>query len=630
MPGSRLAELFVDITGDDRPINRTIASVHSGRAGPAARAGRMSVDVRAAFLGLAGVAAPLAFAVRQAGDLEKAFGQVRKTTGLAGDDFAALRARLERLATTMAGISLDEVLSIAEMAGRLCIQGVEGIDAYTRAIAMIKVALDDIPAEEAATSIARILNVFRLGPEAALSFASALNKLDDSSTATGRDILDVAQRLSGAAATLGMTPQKVLALAAAVKDAGIENEVAGSAFSQILMKMASDTSKFAKVAGVSAKEFADALRADPLRAIKMLLAAIAGMEKLEQFKALETLKLDGVRTGGSLLQLGRVVAGLDGMVAAANSEWDSHASILKEVSIKAEQTWAQLQLLWNNVRLTAESVGVQLLPVLKEMATIMGEVATATRASVDEQRGAVAPWVREMIDLLETSGIVWRNWADIAELSCLQVMGSVDQLGNTFHAFLDWFAANWTSIFVDAVNGSLVALADFAEGAKGILGQLMLGLLGAFLPPGMAQIAVALKPALKAVPAMAPPFAAPGMDPAFAAAIQGIEDRIAGRELKHLEDRAKAGAEVAGGGGRAKPGAGGEGKAPADDKAKTKGAQTQDLAAFARELQEGAFGKDKTGKAIARNTELAAKGIDDLNKAQRRNKGGPGFAVGPA
>ena len=102
-----------------------------------------------------------------------------------------------------------------------------------------------------------------MGTEQAIGFASALNKLDDTSSATGRDILDITQRLSGSASVLGLSPQKVLALATALKDAGVENEVAGTAVSQLFSKMATDGAKFAEVSGVSFDRFARTLRADP-------------------------------------------------------------------------------------------------------------------------------------------------------------------------------------------------------------------------------------------------------------------------------------------------------------------------------------------------------------------------------
>jgi TP901 family phage tail tape measure protein len=622
--GFKLAELFVPIRIDMNPLSKGLALAHRGLLGLTAAAASTQVSLRGAFLGLAGVGAPVAYAVKQAIDLEHAYGQIRKTTGLAGEEFDRLKKGLQGLATSMAGVSLDEVNGIAEMAGRLGITGVDGILSYTKAIASIKIALDDIPAEEAATSIARILNVFHLGPDAALSFASALNKLDDSSTATGRDILDVAQRLSGSAATLGLSPQKVLALAAALKDAGVENEVAGSAFSQILGKMATDTKAFARVSGVSTAAFAAALRKDPLEAIKLLVGGLKGMEKLERFKALDKLGLDGVRTSGALLQLSAVFGKLDGLVGDAESEWVTHASIQKEVAIRAEETGAQLTLLWNNVRLTAAGIGDLLLPVIKRLADVFGEVATAVGASVESQRAAIAPWVQWLLDSIDSVALVWRNWGDIVALTGVSIMGEIDHIQAVLGAFLNWVGANWATIFLDAFETVGTALDNLGKNFVDFAAAVAAWAFGG------ADFEFRFTPVLAGLHLDTPELELPDRDPEFERQRQEILDRMADRERERLDARARRGAEAAAGGPAETPKPDdATGKAP-EKKAKKETATTEDLAAYIRRLGESAFKKDDTAKLVDLSTEMLAVDREALALARRPPRPMPGVAAGPA
>lgn len=402
---SKLAELYVQITGNASPLSATLAGVRtqlSGFGGMGVKAGSgllSGLGVAAATGGLAAVGVGMAKAITTAADLESAYGQIRKTTGLTGDEMERLKGKLQGLSTTMAGVSVESINEVGAMAGRLGIQGVEGIAEFTKSIAMITIALDDIPAEEAASSIARILNVFQLGPEATMSFASALNKLDDSSTATGRDILDVSRQIAGAASTLGMSPQKVLALSAALKDAGINNEVAGTAFSQILGKMAKDSASFAKVAGVSADQFATALKGDPLEAIQLLMAGLAKLDAPGQFRAISSLGIDGERGTQALLQLSKVMGKLSGYVTTANEEWKTHASIQAEVKIKSEETWSQLTRLTNSVKLTAGSIGSVLLPQIKELIGGLTSVSEGLR-SVITSGGPMATVIKAAVNPL--------------------------------------------------------------------------------------------------------------------------------------------------------------------------------------------------------------------------------------
>ena len=214
-------------------------------------------------------------AVVTAIDFETKLSQVRKTTGVTGSALLDMREKLVALGTTFGGFKLDELFDTAALSGRLGIAGDKLVE-FTRDIALTHVAIQDVPADELATSMGRILNVFGLGTESAIRLGSAINKLDDSSTATARDIMEVTRRLSGPAAALGLAPQKVLALATALKEAGVSNEVGGTAIAQVFSKMATRTQDFADVAGVSLAKFSSDTPRRPARRNPALPARLAG------------------------------------------------------------------------------------------------------------------------------------------------------------------------------------------------------------------------------------------------------------------------------------------------------------------------------------------------------------------
>jgi TP901 family phage tail tape measure protein len=381
----KLAEAFVEIGATTAALDRTLTGVKAKLTGAVKGAGAGFASGIAGSLGMMGAvgaglmaAIGLKSAFAEAVELEAAFGQVKKFTGLADDEFATLKANIVGMAGTMGGVSLEEMAGIAAMAGRLGIGGVENLTEYTQAIALVSIALDDIPAEEAATNIARILNNFSRGPEDALSFASALNILDATTTATGRDILDVTRRLSGAAATLGMSPQETLALAATIKDAGISTEIGGTAFSQVLTKMVTDQDKFAAAAGMSKTAFSKLLDESPLEALKAVVLELNKLGKQEAIQAVSDLGLDGVRTAGSLLQLAKVIDKMDESLARANDDWITHASILEENRIKQAQFGTQWERFTNVLNGFATELGDIALPSLT---SILSQLTDATSAA---------------------------------------------------------------------------------------------------------------------------------------------------------------------------------------------------------------------------------------------------------
>lgn len=470
------------------------------------------------FPTLAGAGA-LALGLKQAADLEMQFTTLAKTTGLGGAEMAKFQGEIKKLAVELAGVKLEDILSISAIGGRMGIQGA-ALSKFTRDISMVRIVLSDIPAEEATNGIARILNVFELGTENAIRFASALNQLDMASTATGRDILDISTRIAPAASILGMTPQKVMALSAALKDAGARNEVAGTAMSQILGKMAQKTSEFARVAGVSTKTFSDALRRDPLEALKLLTASIERMDELAAFGALTKLGLDGQRTTMTLLQLGKVMGKVDDFVATANDEWNSTASILNQVKINSQATYAQLTRLGNAMRLAAAEAGKGLLPVVKALADSFGELAIRMEGTFSRNAGQVEAFAagflrftdtvsvgtaaisarlaefpkhlddafgpgswKGLIDGVKLAGFAFRNLPAIFDLAALMIAEKVVNIGEYFGTIpanlgliADYIGGNWYDLIRDALAAVSSLFENFGKNLAS-LGSSLVGFL---------------------------------------------------------------------------------------------------------------------------------------------------------
>ena len=424
-----LGSLSVPIHVDASKVSASFNMVHGRLASLTGAFARFNRGLMFPALGggLLGGGA-IGLGLKQAADLETSFTTLARTTGLGGAEMAKFQGEIKKLAVELAGVKLDDILAISAIGGRMGIQGA-ALSRFTRDIAMVKIVLSDIPTEEVTNGIARILNVFDLGTENAIRFASALNRLDQASTATGRDILDISTRIAPAAAILGLVPQKVMAISAALKDAGARNEVAGTAMSQILGMMARKTGEFARVSGVSTKTFSDALRRDPLEALKLLTANIEKMDKLKAFSALEKLGLDGQRTMMTLLQLGTVMGKVDEYVAEANSEWSTLSSINQQIAINSQTTYAQLKKLGNGMRLLAAEAGTYLLPVVKALAGSFGDLALEMRAALEANRGHIETFVAKLTTAARYVSLAFSEWPTMLALAGVKVAEFADRAG---------------------------------------------------------------------------------------------------------------------------------------------------------------------------------------------------------
>lgn len=300
------------------------------------------------------------------GTLEEGWIGVAKTTGLAGEEFENLKGRIQDLSLTMKGVSIEELQSIAETAGQLGITGVENIEEFTRVVAMMAVATN-LTAESAAEDFAQLSNILHEPIEGLETLGSVINELSNTTTATASDLTNLAKRIGGAAETIGLTTPQVLGLSATLKDMGVNIEVGGTAMSQVLIKMLTDTEKFAKVAGVDFEEFAQTVKDEPLEALKLLIAQIAKMDATEAAMSLGELGLEGQKATGMMLKLAGGMDVLEKNLMTANEEYEKGTSLQKEYAVASESLFAESTSVGNALKLLADDMGTTLLPMMKTL-----------------------------------------------------------------------------------------------------------------------------------------------------------------------------------------------------------------------------------------------------------------------
>ena len=210
--------------------------------------------------------------------MEEAESQVIKYTGMTKEEVKDLNAELKRMDTRTAR---EELNRLAGEAGRLGITSKEGVLEFVDAADKINVALGEDLGEDAVKNIGKLAMMFgedqRMGLRAAmLATGSAVNEVAQNSSAAEAFLVDFTARVAGAAHQAHIAQADILGFASVMDENMLRDETSATAFQNIMLKMFTDTSKFAKIAGVDVQEFTQLLKTD---ANEALLRFVEGLGK---------------------------------------------------------------------------------------------------------------------------------------------------------------------------------------------------------------------------------------------------------------------------------------------------------------------------------------------------------------
>jgi TP901 family phage tail tape measure protein len=340
--------------------------------------------------------AATALAVKAAIDWETAWAGVTKTVEGTPAQLAEMEAGLRGLAKELPATHA-ELAAVAEAAGQLGVKR-EGVLAFTKT--MVDLAnTTNLTADEAATSIAQLMNVMQTAPDDVDNLGAALVALGNNGASTERDIIQMAQRIAGAGKVVGLTEAEVLGFANALASVGIEAEAGGSAISRIMTDMAmavsaggADLENFAKVAGMSGQDFAVAFKDAPAEAIATFVEGLGGINAAggDVFKTLADLGQSDIRTSQALLGMANSGDMLRESLDLGSKAWDENTALAAEAEKRYETTASKLQVMANNVNDAAISFGDVFLPAVQGAAAAVGALAEGFGALPQPVQAVVA------------------------------------------------------------------------------------------------------------------------------------------------------------------------------------------------------------------------------------------------
>jgi len=299
--------------------------------------------------------------------MEQEMANVRKYTGQSmeevermNDDFKKWNTRTPR----------EQLNQLAGAAGRLGIQSTEAVEEFVDAADKIGVALGDDLGDGAVDKIGKLAMAFgedeHMGLRGAmLATGSAVNELAQNSSANAGYLVDFTARVAGFAKQIGLTQAQIMGFGAVMDENILQDEMASTAFGNMLTKMQTDTAKFARIAGMDIKAFTDLLNKDANQAVLTLADSLKRADPQTMMKMLDDMGLDGSRAVAVLATLADKIDDVRDRQRIANGAYAEGTSVIKEFEIQNNTVQAGIDKAKKQFLDLSVELGKKLLPVVK-------------------------------------------------------------------------------------------------------------------------------------------------------------------------------------------------------------------------------------------------------------------------
>ncbi|MEK6199010.1 MAG: phage tail tape measure protein [Psychrobacter sp.] len=330
-------------------------------------AAKMALGVGVALAGMG------ALSIKTAMSFETSMAEIDKTVEFTSNNgLANMRKELQALSTQIPQ-TFEELAAVTATGGQLGIAEKDLVH-FTEVMAKMGVAFD-IPAQQAADSMAKIANVFQIPIANIDRLGDAINTLSNNTPATAEQLIDSLQRVGGIAKVYGLSADATVGLTGALIAMGKPAEVASTAVNSLLGTFSSlDNATKSQIIGfeqlgLNIDDFSQLVKTDGKKAITTYLDAI---NQLEQSKRIGTNNLIiGKEFGDDITMLAGSVSVLDNNWAmlgeTVNTTKDYFGSMDVEFKKISATTANKMVLLKNNIDGVAASVGDAFIPALNEL-----------------------------------------------------------------------------------------------------------------------------------------------------------------------------------------------------------------------------------------------------------------------
>lgn len=337
----------------------------------AAKASFRNLTIMAGTAG-AGISAGLIGSIHVGSEFESAFAGVKKTVNATSEELAQMRDDIRQMAREEIPATAAELSAIAESGGQLGIHN-ENIIEFTGTMANMDVATN-LNSDEAASQFAQFANITGMSQDKFENLGSTVVELGNNMATTEADIMSMGMRIAAAGDQVNLSEADIMAYSAALSSVGIEAEAGGTAFSKLLTKlqMAAETGDgledYAKVAGMTGKEFKQAFKEDATTAINAFLSGLKDTERngKSAIAVLDEMGLTEVRLRDTLLRASNASGMFEDALKMASNAWEENTALTKEAEQRYKTLESQTQMTKNKITDLGISVYDDLRPGLTE------------------------------------------------------------------------------------------------------------------------------------------------------------------------------------------------------------------------------------------------------------------------
>ena len=329
---------------------------------------RMQGLAISAIAAISGITFTVKKCVEEYAKMDDEMTNVRKYTGQAADDVERMIEDFMKMDTRTPRQKLNQ---LAEDAGRLGITSTAAIEEFVDGADKINVALGDDLGDKAVSQIGKLAQMFGEDKTkglrgAMLSTGSAINELAQNSSASAGYLVDFTARVAGVGKQAGFTQAQIMGLASVLDQNMQQDETAATAVQNLLAKMFQDSAKFAKIAGLNLKEFANTMKKDANTALLQFLAAMRSKGGFAELAPMfEEMKMDGSRATGVLTVLADKLDDVKTAQQLANDAYEEGTSVINEFNTQNESVQAQLDKAGKKFLDLSISLGEKLYPAVR-------------------------------------------------------------------------------------------------------------------------------------------------------------------------------------------------------------------------------------------------------------------------
>lgn len=360
------------------------------------------------------------YAIQAARDIDAAYRDMRKTVNGTEEQFEHLKQAAIEFSTTHI-TSAQQILEIESIGGQLGIAA-ENLEGFSNVVSNLDIATN-MDAETIATNIGQLSNIMwdikqhkndpKEYQQAITSFSDSLVRLGNNSAAQESNIMKVMMRLASLGSISGFTTDQLLAISTAIAATGQGAEAAGTAISRTFSQIESAVSvggdtleTWAGVAQMSAEEFAEAWKNDPVVAFQSFINGLKAIDDAGDSveTTLKSLKINSVRQKQALMGLTTTTDVLSESLVMSKDAWNGLSTRMKdgmyeragdaarEAERKSEGFSGTLGKMTNNAKSLAMELASGAEPILKDLSDTFQSLTKTVSAMSDSTKTDIVGW----------------------------------------------------------------------------------------------------------------------------------------------------------------------------------------------------------------------------------------------